>query len=146
MYSGSHSGRPARRDTTLFGPPALQDTALFGLYATVLSRRTRGDELESPVLGPPRDQRVLQARTCPRAGVMCAGGFPRRFVLDGVSGLESSRAPTTVRSTEAHLSSGDSPAQNSVSPSSRLETSVETWKILEGAAKPRSGVLTEEVG
>ncbi|GFW79453.1 hypothetical protein TNCV_4953341 [Trichonephila clavipes] len=85
MYGGSHSGRPARRDTTLFGPPALQDTTLFGLYATVLSQRTRGDELESP-------------------------------------------------------------AQNCVSPSSRLETSVGTWKILEGTAKPRSGVLTEEVG
>ncbi|GFU36211.1 hypothetical protein TNCV_3623271 [Trichonephila clavipes] len=123
MYSGSHSGRPAQRDTTLFDPPARQDTTLFvlcatvflrrtrgvaacmlrcscvpdpsrsmygsshsgrparrdttlfGLCATVLLRRTRGEvSLRWKVLlGPLKHQRVLQANTCPRAGVMCAG-------------------------------------------------------------------------
>ncbi|GFV61305.1 hypothetical protein TNCV_2024791 [Trichonephila clavipes] len=64
-------------------------------------------------------------------------------------GVENSRAPTTVRSTETHPSSGDCPAppaQNSASPSSRLQTSVGTTKMSEGVAKPRYGVLTEEVG
>ncbi|GFT47736.1 hypothetical protein TNCV_1717461 [Trichonephila clavipes] len=40
MYSDSHPGRPARRDTDFFGPPARQDTTLFSLRATVFLRRT----------------------------------------------------------------------------------------------------------
>ncbi|GFT47743.1 hypothetical protein TNCV_3395951 [Trichonephila clavipes] len=116
MYGGSHSGRPARQDTTLLGLCARGDVALKKLCWALLE--TRGSCRQNP----------------PSGGVMRADADSSAGANSFRTGVESSRAPTTLRSTETRR-----PKILSVPPRDF------SW-VLEnfgGAAKPRSGVQTE---